>query len=77
MKPNEARSKCVGTKSLLRGESQHFQVQNTDTSDQQDALKCSLLADSALLYDCGGWKWFHSKMVGHGKVVIISCSYSH
>lgn len=54
MKPNEARSKCVRTKSLLGGELQHFQIQNTDTSDPQDAFKYSLLANIALLYDCGG-----------------------
>lgn len=54
MKPNEARSKCVRTKSLLGGEFQHSQIQNADTSDQQDAFKYSLFADIALLYDRGG-----------------------
>lgn len=39
---------------LFSEEFQHLQIQNTDTSDQQDSFKYSLFGDIALLYDCGG-----------------------
>lgn len=33
---------------------QHFRIQNKAASEQQDAFKYSLLADTVLLSDCGG-----------------------
>lgn len=54
MKPNQARSNSLGTKSLLWGKFQHFKIQNKAASEQQEAFKYSLFADTVLLSDCGG-----------------------